>query len=96
MAPVLSTDTKKGIKIYSNSVIAECERTSSDKSCVLKRYREFVVYDRHQTYPEFLIQYQRLWTYNKSFKLIILLKVIIIKINMLGIGGMVIISEIFI
>lgn len=45
--------------VLHNSLLAECSRTNPDKSCALQRFREFVIYDRGQIYPEFLIAYKR-------------------------------------
>jgi len=48
-----------------DSVLAECERTGlPNVTHYLKRYREFVVYDGSQCYPEFLITFQRVHTQN--------------------------------
>jgi hypothetical protein len=44
-----------------DSIVAECARTAKVKKdkCTLKRYREFVVYDRRACYPEFIIYFRR-------------------------------------
>jgi len=41
-----------------DSVLGDCQRTGA-KGAFLQRYREFIVYDRTQCYPEFLITYTR-------------------------------------
>lgn len=48
---------RSGLILY-NSVLAECQETGH-KTAQLQRYREFIVYDRKQTYPEFLITFKR-------------------------------------
>jgi len=44
-----------------DSVLAECKRTGQDPkaSYFLERYQEFIIYDRSQCYPEFLITFKR-------------------------------------
>eukprot|EP01128_Nolandella_sp_AFSM9_P008709 TRINITY_DN538_c0_g1_i7.p1 TRINITY_DN538_c0_g1~~TRINITY_DN538_c0_g1_i7.p1 ORF type:complete len:938 (+),score=243.88 TRINITY_DN538_c0_g1_i7:665-3478(+) len=47
-----------------DSLVAESNWHSGRRDCKLHRYREFVVYDRAQCYPEFLIQFERVATAN--------------------------------
>jgi hypothetical protein len=44
-----------------DSVRAECQQhhTSGKPNASLQRYREFIVFDRKQTYPELLITFRR-------------------------------------
>jgi len=46
-----------------DSVLAECKRTGN-QNATLERYREFIVYDRSQCYPEFLITFKRVFIEN--------------------------------
>ena len=43
--------------VLCDSVLAECGRTAN-QACAVMRYREFIVYDRAQTYCEFVIKYR--------------------------------------
>jgi len=58
--PCRNGDLDSCIHDRADSVVAECERTGpKNVSYDLKRYREFIVYDRTQCYPEFLITFMR-------------------------------------
>jgi len=46
-----------------DSVLAECRRTGF-QNAALERYREFIIYDRVQCYPEFLITFKRVFVEN--------------------------------